>query len=159
MSFSVHLCYQGSNRSAAKQKKQAKSQQTRFLHFCWHFGNLCVSVCVCVCVSVLSITGHTKRPPPAESLQAWCDWVCVWALVAMCCCHSVHVHLCVCECRSLLVFVRERSALGRMVTLCSVLFMRVVTKTWLIPLTPPSGKQHFSPNNFSLSHSFNPLIA
>lgn len=44
-------------------------------------------------------------------------------------------------CRSAHVLFRARFWFGRMATLSSVLFMSMVTKTWLIPLAPPSGSR------------------
>lgn len=52
-----------------------------------------------VCVSVLSITGHTKRRPPTESLQAWCDLACVspcgYVLLSVCASTCTFVKVCV----------------------------------------------------------------
>lgn len=121
----------------SKAERQAKSQQTRFPHFCWHFGNL---GCVRVCVSVLSITGHTKRWPPAESLQAWCAFACVspcgYVLLspsASTCTFIKSVCVEVYVWRMVLLLFRgvQHSAGGVMVTLFTVLFMNIVTKTWL----------------------------
>lgn len=49
-----------------------------------------------VCVSVLSLTGHTKRQPPAESLQACSDLVCVCEPLWLCSVVTVYMYICKC---------------------------------------------------------------